>query len=128
MECEKAWAHRRDGLPGDPTTCVHIENRNPRRTDTQAWRIDKPNQRQEDQLLLEKARWQKAKARSFPTETKATWHHQNSVLPQQQILDTPNTPEKQELDLKPRLMMLTEDFNKDINKSIKKYRRTWVNR
>ena len=31
----------------------------------------------------------------------------------------PNTPEKQELDLKSHLMMLIEEFKKDINNSIK---------
>ena len=46
-------------------------------------------------------------------------HHPNLVLPQQQILDTPNTTQKQDLDLKSHLMMLTEDFKKDINNSLK---------
>jgi hypothetical protein len=41
----------------------------------------------------------KASARILPIETKATWHHQNPVLSQQKVLDTP-TPEKQDLDLK----------------------------
>ena len=31
----------------------------------------------------------------------------------------PNTPEKQDLDLKSYLMMLVEDFKKDINNSLK---------
>jgi hypothetical protein len=31
----------------------------------------------------------KGKHKNLPTETKATWHHQNTVLPQQQLLDTP---------------------------------------
>ena len=31
----------------------------------------------------------------------------------------PNTPEKQDSDLKSYLMMLVEDFKKDINKSLK---------
>jgi hypothetical protein len=31
----------------------------------------------------------------------------------------PNTPEKKDLDLKSHLMMLTEDFKKDINNSLK---------
>ena len=59
----------------------------------------------------------------------------------------PNTPEKQDLDLKSHLMMLIENFKKNINNSLieiqenmsqqievlkrkhkKKYMRTWVNR
>jgi hypothetical protein len=39
-----------------------------------------------------------------------------------------NTPEKQDSDLKPHLMMMIEDFKKDISNSLKKYRRTQVNR
>jgi hypothetical protein len=39
----------------------------------------------------------------------------------------PNIPEKQDLYIKSYLMMLIEDFKKDINSS-KKYRRTQLNR
>jgi hypothetical protein len=39
----------------------------------------------------------------------------------------PNTPEKQDSDLKSYLRMLEEDFKKDINNS-KKYRTTQLNR
>jgi hypothetical protein len=44
------------------------------------------NQRQQDQLTPEITRWQEARAKTLPTETKATWHHQNPVLPPQQAL------------------------------------------
>jgi hypothetical protein len=37
------------------------------------------------------------------------------------------TPEKQDPDLRSLLMMMIEDFKRDINKSLKKYRRTQVN-
>ena len=40
----------------------------------------------------------------------------------------PNTTEKQDSDLKPHLMMMIEDFKKNINNPLKKYRRTHVNR
>jgi hypothetical protein len=53
------------------------------------------------------------------TEIKATWHHQNPVLTPQQALDTPNTLEKEGVDLKSHFMMLIEDFKKDINNSLK---------
>jgi hypothetical protein len=59
---------------------------------TQAYRSTggkSSSQRQQDQLTPEITRWQKASERTLPTETKATWHHQNPVLPQQQVLDTP---------------------------------------
>jgi hypothetical protein len=38
----------------------------------------------------------------------------------------PNTPEKQDSDLKSYLMILVEDFKKKINNS-NKYKRTWLN-
>jgi hypothetical protein len=40
----------------------------------------------------------------------------------------PNTPEKQDSDLKSYLMMQVEDFKTHINNSFKKYRRTQLNR
>ena len=40
----------------------------------------------------------------------------------------PNTPEKQDSDLKSYLMMVVEDFRKGLNNSLKKYRRTLLNR
>jgi hypothetical protein len=64
-------------------------------------------------------RWQKANLRILLMETKNTHHHQNPALPPQPVLDTPNTPEKQDLDLKSYLMMLLEDFKKVINNSLK---------
>jgi hypothetical protein len=39
-----------------------------------------------------------------------------------------NTPEKQDSDLKFHLMNTIEDFKKNINNSLKKYRRTQVNK
>jgi hypothetical protein len=38
------------------------------------------------------------------------------------------TLEKQDLELKSLLIMMIEDFYKDINNSLKKYRRTQVNK
>jgi chromosome segregation ATPase len=75
------------------------------------------SQRQQDQLTPEITRWQKANAKTLETETKASWHHQNPVLPPQRALVT-NTPEKQDSDLKSYLMMMIEDFKKDINNSL----------
>ena len=76
------------------------------------------SQRQQDQLTPEITRWQKASTRTLPTETKVTWHHHNPVLPQQQFLGTPNTG-KARFEFKITLMMLIEDFKKDINNSLK---------
>jgi hypothetical protein len=49
----------------------------------------------------------------------ATWHQQNPVLLKQRALDTHKTPEKQDSNLKSYLMMLMEDFKKDIKSSLK---------
>jgi hypothetical protein len=38
------------------------------------------------------------------------------------------TPEKYDMDLKPLLMMMMEDFKKEINHSLKKYRKAQVYR
>ena len=47
------------------------------------------------------------------------WHSQNKVLLIQQVLDNPNTQEKQDSDLNSHPMMMTEDFKKDINNPLK---------
>jgi hypothetical protein len=61
----------------------------------------------------------KGKCKILLTETKNTGHHQNLVCPPQQVLDTHNKPEKQDSDLKSYLMVLVEDFKKDINNPLK---------
>jgi hypothetical protein len=76
------------------------------------------SQRQQEHLTPEITRWQKANTRILPTETKTTWHHQNPVLPPQQVLDFPTKWKKQDSYLKSYDMMLIEDF-KDINSSPK---------
>ena len=40
----------------------------------------------------------------------------------------PNTPENLDPDLKAYLMMMVEDIKKDFNSSLKKYRKTLLNR
>ena len=40
----------------------------------------------------------------------------------------PNTPLKQDSDLNSHFMKMIEDFKKDINNPIKKYRRTQINK
>ena len=50
--------------------------------------------------------------------TKATWQHQNPVLPPQQV-PIPQYTRKQELDIKSHHMMLIEGFKKVLNNSCK---------
>jgi hypothetical protein len=57
--------------------------------------------------------------RILQTETKTTGHHQNPVHPTTVNPGYPNTPKKQDSDLKSYLMMLVENFNKGINNSLK---------
>jgi F0F1-type ATP synthase membrane subunit b/b' len=52
-------------------------------------------------------------------ETENTGHPQNSVHPPQRVLDTPNTPVQEDMDLKSYLMMVVEDFKKGISNSLK---------
>ena len=47
------------------------------------------SQKQLEELTPEITRWQKANVRILLTETKTTQHHQNPVLPPQQVLDIP---------------------------------------
>jgi hypothetical protein len=58
------------------------------------------SQRKQDQLTPEITRCQEASTRTLPTKTKSTWYHQNPLLAPQQVQDSPNTPEKQDLDFK----------------------------
>jgi hypothetical protein len=81
------------------------------------------NQRKQDQLTPEIIRWQEARVRTQATETKTAWHHHNPVLPPQQAMDTP-THQKSKTDLKSHLMMMIEDFKKDINNSIEEIQNT----
>jgi hypothetical protein len=75
------------------------------------------SQKQQDHLTQEITRCLKANTRILPKETKITWNHQNPVVPPQQVL--PNTPEKEDVDLQSYLMVLMEDFRKDISNSLK---------
>ena len=78
-------------------------------------------------LTPEITRWQKANVRiSLTTETKTTHYHQNPVLPPQQVLDTP-THWKSKTDLKSYLMMMIEDFKKDMNNSLKEILENTIN-
>ena len=65
-----------------------------------------------------------ASARKMPTETKGTRDHLNQVLQQGTSPGFPNTPEKQDLNIKSLLKMLIEDVKKDIKTLLKKYKRS----
>ena len=79
--------HHRLILPGESAVCRALNRKRipgvqkHRPTEQRRWR-------QQDQLAAEITRGTKANTTSLPTETKATWHHQKPVLPQQEILHT----------------------------------------
>jgi hypothetical protein len=54
--------------------------------------------------------------------------NQGYLASSEPIYPTITSPEKQDLDLKSLFMMMIEDFKKDINNSLKKYKRTQVNK
>ena len=58
----------------------------------------------------------------LPTETKATQHYQNTVLPLQLVLNT-STHRKSKTQIKIIYMMMVVDFKEDINNALKK--NTW---
>ena len=76
-------------LPGEPTICREFK-----RKGITGVQIHRPEgqrshgQRQQYWLTPDTITWPKAKSSSSPSENKATWHHQNTVFPQQQTLDT----------------------------------------
>ena len=82
------------------------------------------SQRQLEHLTPKITRWLKANIRILQTETKTTRHHQNPLFPPHQVLDIPNTPENQDLDLKSYLRVMVEDFKKDINNSLTEIQET----
>ena len=80
----------------------------------------KKHQRQKDQLTPDITRWLKdIKNRNQGDITLSKPNSLTIASPGQ-----PNTPEKQDLDLKSHLIMVIEGFNKDIHTSLNKYRRT----
>ena len=94
------WScQERAGLPGVLTQTYRLTGKT------------SSSQRHQEHLTPEITRRQKANSRLLTIKTKTTWHHQNPVLPpQQEVLDTLDTPEKQDLDLSSYLMTLVENF------------------
>jgi hypothetical protein len=119
-ECSDLQDSRESGLPGVLTEARRLTGGTSSR------------QRQLEHLKPEITRWQKANIRILLTEIMTTRHHQNPVLSPQRVPGYPNTPEKQESDLKitshdagrgffsfKKIFFLVEDFKKDINNSPK---------
>ena len=86
------------------------------------------SQRQQEHLTPEITRWRKKKHNNL------TNRNQDYLAPSEPSPPTtvcpafPNTPEKQDVDLKSYLIMLIEDLKKDINNSLKEIQGTQVNR
>ena len=76
------------------------------------------SQLQQAQLRPEVTRWQKANVGTLLTEIKAIWHNQKPNSPTTASPGYPNTPGKQDLDLKSQVMMLMEGFMEGIKNVI----------
>jgi hypothetical protein len=91
---------------------------------TQAYRLTggtSSSQKQLEDITPEDTRYQKANARSLPTDTnRFCLAPSEPSSPSTASLGYPNTPEKHDSDLKSYLMTLVEDFKKYINNSLKK--------
>lgn len=76
------------------------------------------SQKQQGQVALDMARWKEASTRTYTTETKSTWHHRHPVLllPKAWM---PHHTRKTRFRFNINLIMITEDFRKEINNSLK---------
>jgi hypothetical protein len=69
----------------------------------------------------------KGKIKNLTNRNQDHWASSETSTPTTASPGYPNTPEKQDSDLKSYLMMLVEDFKKDINNSLKEMQesRSW---
>ena len=61
----------------------------------------------------------RGKHKTISSRSQCTWGSSEPSSPTTASPGYPNTPEKQDSDLKSHLMMMIENFNKDINNSLK---------
>ena len=97
---------------------MHRETENSRSTNTQAFRTDKPQSETARPAKTRDNQMSKGKCKNI------TNRNPDNLAPSEPSSPTtspgyPNTLEKQDLDLKSYLMMLIEDFKKDIGNSLK---------
>jgi hypothetical protein len=96
-------------------------NWSPRSTDTQACRRDKPHSETARSTNSRDNQMVRGKGKKISNRNQEYLASSEPSSPTTASLGYPNTPKKQDSDLKSHLMMMIEDFNKDINKSLKKY-------
>jgi hypothetical protein len=70
----------------------------------------------------------KGKRKNISNRSQDTWASPEPISPTTASPEYTNTPENQESVLKSYLMKIIESFEEDINNSLKKYRKTQVNR
>jgi hypothetical protein len=70
----------------------------------------------------------KGKLKNLTNRNQEYWATSKPSTPTTTSPGYPNTPKKKDADLKSYLMMVVEHLNKGINNSLKKYRRTLLNR
>ena len=105
------------------------ENWSPRSTDTQACRRDKPQSAKTARLAnTRNNQMERSKGKNMSNRRQGYLASSETTSPNTASPGYSNTPEKQNSDLKSHLMMMIENFKKDINKSLKEIQRTQVNR
>ena len=97
------------------------ESWSPRSTDIQACRRDKPQSETARPANTRDNQMARGKGKNISKRNQGYLVSSKPSSPTTVSPGYPNTPEKQDSDLKSHLMMMIEDFNKDINKSLKKY-------
>ena len=106
---QESWFPRSAYIP------VCTEKRNPRSIDTQACRTDKPQSETARPSNTRDNQMAKGKCKIITNRNQGNMAPLEPSTPTTANPGYPNTPEKQELDLKSHFMMLIEDFKKDIN-------------
>ena len=96
---------------------MHKENRNPRSTDTQDYRTDKPQSETARPANTRDSQMAKGKCKNITNRNQVNIAPSKPSSPTTVSPRYPNTLEKKDIDLKSYLMMLIEDFKKDLNNS-----------
>ena len=94
-------------------------NGSPRSTGTQACRTDKPQSANARPANTRDNQMARGKGKKLSSRNQGYLASSEPSSPNTASPGYPNTPEKQDSDLKSHLMMMIEDFKKEINNSLK---------
>ena len=102
-----------------PQLSIPRESCSPRSADTQAYRRDKSQSETARPANTRDIQIVKGKYKNISNRNQGYLTSSEPSSPTTVSPGYPNTPEKQDSDLKSHLMMMIEDFKKDINNSFK---------